>query len=107
LTRLIILPLLPCWLVLTAVFPDSERPLATVLFKSAGQMQQLTFQSVDGGRVSLADHEGQIIVLVFNATWVPITDRSLSALQRIAARYQKDLSAKPDIGIAAFLLHNF
>jgi peroxiredoxin len=56
--------------------------------KPARQTDQLTFRSVDGKRVSLADHSGKVVVLVFNGTWVPMTNRSIPALQRIANLYE-------------------
>jgi hypothetical protein len=67
---------------------DKQPPLAFDGLKTAMQTEPPTFQSVDGERVSLTAHKGQIVVLVFNSTWVPITDRSLSALQRIAHQYE-------------------
>jgi peroxiredoxin len=57
--------------------------------KPAIQTDQLTFRSVDGKRVSLADHKGHVVVLVFNGTWVPMINRSIPALQRIANLYEK------------------
>jgi peroxiredoxin len=66
---------------------DSQR-VSFATFRAAMQTNQISLQSVDGKRVSLDDHSGQIVVLVFNATWVPITDKSISALQRIANLYE-------------------
>jgi len=92
LNRQIISLVIPCWLIVAPDFKahlhHSKQPRALAITKSAIQADQLTFQSVDGQRVSLTDHKGQIIVLVFNATGAPITDKSLSALQRIAMQYQ-------------------
>lgn len=62
--------------------------LAFASLKTAAQTDQLTFRSVNGDKVSLADQGGQVVVLVFNATWVPMTNKSLPALQRIANRYE-------------------
>jgi peroxiredoxin len=66
----------------------SQQPLTFAAMKTAMQTDQLTFRSVDGKRVSLADHKGHIVVLVFNGTWIPMTNKSLPALQRIADLYE-------------------
>ncbi len=67
---------------------DSQQLLTFASLKIARQTDQLTFRSVDGKRVSLADHSGHVVVLVFNGTWVPMTNKSLPALQRIANLYE-------------------
>jgi beta-barrel assembly-enhancing protease len=66
----------------------SQQLLTFAAMKPAMQMDQLTFRSVDGKRVSLADHSGHVVVLVFNGTWIPMTNRSLPSLQRIANLYE-------------------
>jgi Zn-dependent protease with chaperone function/peroxiredoxin len=67
---------------------DSQLLSAFALLKPAIQTDQLTFRSVDGKRVSLTDHKGHVVVLVFNGTWVPMLNRSIPALQRIANLYE-------------------
>jgi peroxiredoxin len=67
---------------------NSQLPSAFTSLKPAMQTDQLTFMSVDRKRVSLADHSGHVVVLVFNGTWIPMTSKSLPALQRIADIYE-------------------
>ncbi len=62
--------------------------LAFATTEVTAQAAQKTLYSVDGQAVNLADHRGQVIVLTFNATWAPMTDKSLLVLQRIANLYE-------------------
>ena len=63
--------------------------LAGATSNGMAQASQATFQAVDGDSVTLTENRGKVIVLVFSATWVPITNKSLPALQRIADVYQQ------------------
>ncbi len=63
-------------------------PLSFGTSNPGTQTDQLTFRSVDGEKVSLTDKGGQIVVLVFDATWMPLTKKSLSVVQRISDLYE-------------------
>jgi peroxiredoxin len=60
----------------------SLAPIATA------QTSKITLRSVEGNMISLDKHRGEPVVLVFNATWFPMANRSLPALQRIANLYE-------------------
>lgn len=49
--------------------------------------QSATFRTTDGQSVSLSQLRGQIVVLSFGGTWVPIEAKELPALQKVAERY--------------------
>jgi peroxiredoxin len=51
------------------------------------QSQSVTFRSIDGREVRLADHKGKVVVMSFGGTWVPLASKELPALQKIADRY--------------------
>ncbi|MCI0391397.1 MAG: TlpA family protein disulfide reductase [Acidobacteria bacterium] len=61
----------------------------SVALSSMPQTGRITLRSVQGDVISLDKHRGQPVVLVFNATWVPMANKSLPALQRIANFYER------------------
>lgn len=54
---------------------------------AAGQTKE-PLQSPNGPPVSLADLDGKVVVLAFGGTWVPLFQRELLSLQRLANRYE-------------------
>src|SRR5262245_60814821 len=54
----------------------------------SAQANQVALQSVDGEAVNLSNDRGKVVVLIFSATWVPVANQSLPALERIAERYR-------------------
>ena len=62
--------------------------LALCLMTAAfAQTPQVTLQGTDGKSVTTADLKGQVTVLSFGATWVPLAAKELPALQKLADRY--------------------
>ena len=51
------------------------------------QAPQAVLRTTDGRTVNLAERRGAVTVLLFGATWVPMTDRELPAFQKLADRY--------------------
>lgn len=51
------------------------------------QAPPVTLRTTDGRSFDLARSRDKIIVLLFNATWVPMADRELPAYQKLADRY--------------------
>jgi len=51
-----------------------------------GQGSQLSFKSVTGQTVNIAD-EKKVVVLSFSATWAPLASKELPALQKFAETY--------------------
>lgn len=60
----------------------------SVVRLSTAQTGKITLRSVEGNIINLDEHRGNLVVLVFNATWFPMANRSLHALQRIANFYE-------------------
>ncbi|HKX29930.1 MAG TPA: TlpA disulfide reductase family protein [Blastocatellia bacterium] len=63
--------------------------LVSAASNGLAQTDQVAFRSADGDSVTLAENRGKVMVLVFSATWVPVTNKSLPALQRLADVYQQ------------------
>jgi peroxiredoxin len=51
------------------------------------QASQIVLRTTDGRAFNLDDNRGAVTVLLFSATWVPMTDRELPAFQRLANLY--------------------
>lgn len=51
------------------------------------QAPQVVLRTTDGRTVNLAESRGTVIVLLFGATWVPMTDRELPAFQKLTNLY--------------------
>ncbi|HMV46243.1 MAG TPA: TlpA disulfide reductase family protein [Blastocatellia bacterium] len=63
---------------------------ATLTLASAAalaQSPQFSLRSTEGRTVSSAELKGKVVVLSFGGTWVPLTSRELSALQKVADRF--------------------
>lgn len=72
----------------------ARRGLIEILMISAfavgaayAQGQQLTFRSIDGQTINLANERGKVVVLAFSATWAPLASKELPALQKLAEQY--------------------
>jgi hypothetical protein len=50
---------------------------------SNAQTGKVTLHSVEGNEISLDEHRGYPVVLIFDATWFPMANKSLYALQRL------------------------
>src|SRR5262245_41776689 len=72
---------------LTAMSLTALSPTALSLTSGASQSPSVTFRSVDGHEVKLADLKGKIVVMSFGGTWVPMASRELPAFQKLADRY--------------------
>ena len=51
------------------------------------QAPQTVLRTTDGRTVKLSESRGMVTVLLFGATWVPMTDRELPAFQKLADHY--------------------
>jgi peroxiredoxin len=51
------------------------------------QAPQIVLRTTDGRAFNLAESRDTVTVLLFSATWVPMTDRELPAFQRLANLY--------------------
>jgi peroxiredoxin len=70
-----------------AKFALSVLILALVSGAALAQSPSVTFRSMDGHEVRLADLKGKVVVISFGGTWVPLASKELPALQKIADRY--------------------
>jgi peroxiredoxin len=61
--------------------------LMACVIVALAQAPQIVLRTTDGQDFNLAKDRGNIIVLSFSATWVPLTDRELRAFQILADRY--------------------
>jgi thiol-disulfide isomerase/thioredoxin len=59
---------------------------AAVFFASTLLPQSLQFalRSLEGRTFDLAESKGRVVVMYFGATWCPMADKSIPALQRLA-----------------------
>lgn len=61
------------------------------VFAPAAQAQQprapLSFRTLDGGQVSSESWRGQVVVLAFGASWLPLCRAQAQGLQRLSEQY--------------------
>jgi len=51
------------------------------------QAPQVVLRTTDGRNFNLAERRGMVTVLLFGATWVPMTNRELPAFQKLATLF--------------------
>jgi peroxiredoxin len=61
--------------------------LALLTLSVAAQAPAIALRTTAGGTVNLSQPQGKVRVLAFSATWSPLVDRELPALQQLASSY--------------------
>jgi len=56
---------------------------------SASESQAFSLRSIDGKRISSEDVHGQIVVLAFGASWMPLSRKQGEGLKKLANEYAK------------------
>jgi len=63
------------------------------IFSFAAAAQNVTFTSLDGGKVDLASEKGKVVVLAIGASWLPLSKNQAVAINKLSKKYAgKDVS---------------
>src|SRR2546423_12786558 len=61
--------------------------LASVAPRTGAQSAEFSFRSIDGPAVTSESLRGEVVVLAFGASWLPLTRNQMEGLKKLADQY--------------------